>query len=87
MKLEEYNNKTILITGINGFIGSLLASKLQSLGSKIINIEMSRLDVTSWNDIKNLDSVDIVFHLAAKTYVPYSRITKYNGMVHQIILK
>lgn len=37
-----WNNKTVLITGINGFIGGNLAKQLISLGAKIIGISNRR---------------------------------------------
>ena len=33
-----WKNKTVLITGVNGFIGGNLSKKLISLGSKVIGI-------------------------------------------------
>ena len=72
MKLETYKNKKILITGIKGFIGNILSLKLQALGSEIIKLNDKKMDVTSWEQVKNLDKADIVFHLAAKIFVPFS---------------
>ena len=37
-----WNNKTVLITGINGFIGGNLAKLLSDLGANIIGISNSR---------------------------------------------
>ena len=72
MKLDQYKDKKILITGINGFVGSALSLKLQSLGSEIINLQNEKIDVTKWENVKNLEKADMVFHLAAKIFVPFS---------------
>ena len=37
-KSSYWNNKTVLITGVNGFIGGNLSKKLLSLGAKVIGI-------------------------------------------------
>ena len=38
-----WNNKTILITGINGFVGGNLAKELINYGAKIIGITKNKI--------------------------------------------
>jgi nucleoside-diphosphate-sugar epimerase len=94
-----YENKKVLVTGADGFVGSHLTEKLLSLGAKMIthvrgtsvsgttrytlkNISHleKKLEKIIAGDIGSKDSVDliaaekpqIIFHLAAIAYVPFS---------------
>jgi len=61
----NYINKTILITGGTGYIGSALVDKFNSIDCNLI---ISKGDVskkTTWNDIIT-DKIDFIFHLAAR---------------------
>ena len=63
------NNK-ILVTGSEGFIGSLLVLKLKSKGYNVVEWDEKNGDIsTSPIELKNIDHV---FHLAAQTFVPRS---------------
>ena len=59
----------ILITGSNGFIGSHLITELKKINHVIIEFKGKVEDNKDWENIFN---VDILIHLAAKTYVPDS---------------
>ncbi len=66
--------KHILITGSNGFIGSVLTSRLIRLGCKIYEFNRSDGDISGRDVIEKYKDIqlDYVFHLAAKTFVPDS---------------
>jgi len=63
----------IAVTGGSGFVGSNLIKKLGALGSVIVNLDISDgIDIADWDKIKNIEKFDLLFHLAAKTFVPES---------------
>jgi UDP-glucose 4-epimerase len=69
------NGKRILVTGSSGFIGRNLVGELKRHDVKIITLTDPvgrKIDVRDWQKIKEIDDIDTVYHLAAKTYVPYS---------------
>lgn len=71
----KVKGKKILITGHNGFIGQKLVKELESHDNKVINLEDNngnRVDIRNWNKIKEFKDLDIIYHLAAVTFVPYS---------------
>jgi GDP-4-dehydro-6-deoxy-D-mannose reductase len=61
----------VLVTGANGFIGNSLCERLKSF-HQVITLDRSKGDITSYDTFRNLDKVDYVFHLAARTFVPDS---------------
>lgn len=65
----------IAVTGSNGFIGSQLVEKLENLGHQIIHLDISKgIDITDWKLVKNIEKFDVVYHLAAMSFVPDSYI-------------
>lgn len=78
---NELNNKKILVTGANGFIGSCLIKKLVIAGAKVTAIvrdDSSKIDhlkekikiiKTDLSNSRNLTikDMDVIFHLAALT--------------------
>lgn len=66
--------KTILITGANGFIGKNLLSFLIESQFEVIGLDRKNGDVTDRNTFNHLKDkkIDHVVHLAARTYVPES---------------
>jgi len=63
--------KRIIVTGSKGFVGSHLVRELRKGGAKVISIDISKgVDVTDWGQINDYPDMDIIYHLAAKTYIP-----------------
>jgi len=61
--------KRIIVTGSEGFLGRHLVQKLRREGAEIIGIAKGG-DVTDWDQVKIYHDIDIIYHLAAKTYIP-----------------
>ncbi|MCL0102990.1 NAD-dependent epimerase/dehydratase family protein [Dehalococcoidia bacterium] len=71
----SFNAKRILVTGSSGFVGRYLVEELRRYKAEIITLtepDGEKIDVRDWQRIRELDGIDMVYHLAAKTYVPYS---------------
>jgi len=65
--------KTIIIAGSDGFVGVNLSKTLSSSEYNIINIDINKgLDLSKWDDVKNLPHFDVFIHLANLSYVPLS---------------
>ena len=63
----------IAVTGSSGFTGKRLVKHLTSLNHEVIKIDtVEGLDATDFNSLKEIPKFDIIFHLAAKSYVPDS---------------
>lgn len=63
------SNKTIVVTGGNGFLGSYLVPKLKVKGANVQTFSSSTFDLVRMDDIVDLYRImepDIVIHLAAK---------------------
>jgi nucleoside-diphosphate-sugar epimerase len=63
-------NNSVLVTGSDGFIGSLLVLKLKSKGYNVVEWDEKNGDI-SITPIE-LKEINHVFHLAAQTFVPRS---------------
>ncbi|MFA6888683.1 MAG: GDP-mannose 4,6-dehydratase [Candidatus Woesearchaeota archaeon] len=99
MENEFYKNKTVLITGADGFVGSHLTEALLEAGAFVsilvrgtshmgtsmhnfhnLNSVKTKIKTVITGDIANNDIIEairqnkpqIIFHLAANAYVPYS---------------
>ena len=66
--------KKILITGSTGFVGKALIALLEKEHEyKILETGNSKtIDLTNWENVKKLPHVDIIIHLAAKSFIPDS---------------
>lgn len=66
--------KSILVTGVSGFIGSSLVQSLELLGFNVLKFDTAMGDVSEYDFFKNYNDINIyhIFHLAAKTFVPDS---------------
>jgi UDP-glucose 4-epimerase len=63
--------KTALVTGSDGFVGRLLAARLEEKGVRVTGFDVTRgRDVARWSDFSRIRRVDVVYHLAARTFVP-----------------
>lgn len=102
----QKNNMKILITGINGFVGSHMAEYCLSVGDTVYGTLKSRnsdfrniikfkdkliLHDCELKDAKNvldvIDSVrpDIIFHLAAQSFVPASWSSPSDTIVNNVV--
>jgi len=66
--MVDWVTKSVLVTGGNGFLGSLVVNELQKKGVKNITIPSSKdCDLTERSNCKSaVQNIDVVFHLAAK---------------------
>lgn len=63
----------VLVTGDNGFIGKHLASALKSRDVNVVGVNRKKgVDITNWEQIKQIEKVDLVYHLAAIVFVPFA---------------
>lgn len=63
----------IAITGSSGFTGKRLTEHLISLNHEVIKIDLQEgIDITDFNNLKEIPKFDIIYHLAAKSFVPES---------------
>src|SRR4051812_45819807 len=77
--MTSFKKKKILITGIDGFIGSKLAAKLEQLGADVYGISHSKEDkkiikanITEFSQIDKIITdldIQLCFHLAGISLV------------------
>jgi len=66
----------IVITGSSGFIGSYLTNALSNLGYKIIELDIKNgVNLTDSKSFDKIGKVDVIVHLAARSFVPDSFIS------------
>lgn len=63
----------IVVTGGKGFIGRKLIPVLEQEGHCVTCVDLhTGHDMTEWESIKTIKDFDVLIHLAAITYVPFS---------------
>jgi len=62
----------ILVTGANGFVGRALCEALRARGHAVVELSHWDGDIADPKTLDVLGSVEHVFHLAARTFVPDS---------------
>jgi len=63
----------IIVTGSSGFIGTTIVKRLRELKHKVTEIDIIKgIDITDWEQIKNISGFDVLIHLAARVFVPDS---------------
>jgi UDP-glucose 4-epimerase len=76
----KLNGKRILVTGSSGFVGKNLVEQLKRQGAEVLTLtyhDGRRIDIRDQQRVKGIimneiRDVDIVYHLAAITSVPFS---------------
>lgn len=67
------HNVKVAVTGSAGFVGSNLIKRLKELDADVIPIDIKNgIDITDWKQVRCIENFDLLFHLAARTYVPES---------------
>jgi UDP-glucose 4-epimerase len=68
------NYANAVVTGDSGFIGSHLLERLMQEEIEVFGASRSTsgIDVTKWDDVKDIASKNVLFHLAGLTNVPAS---------------
>lgn len=67
-------DKHVVVTGSDGFVGRYLVKQLKDREAKVVPFDIAEgRDITRWSDFSGLTKADIVFHLAARTFVPTSQ--------------
>jgi UDP-glucose 4-epimerase len=72
----KLNGKRILVTGSSGFVGKNLVEKLKRQGAEVLTLadhDGRRIDIRDQQRVlRIIRNIDIVYHLAAITSVPFS---------------
>jgi UDP-glucose 4-epimerase len=73
------NGKRVLVTGASGFVGKHLAAELRKQEAEVFALDSrgpDPIDIRNWHAVKGFGSklgrLDLVYHLAALMFVPYS---------------
>jgi nucleoside-diphosphate-sugar epimerase len=63
----------IAVTGSSGFTGKKLVQHLISLDHEVIKIDIEEgIDATDYDNLKEIPKFDVIYHLAARSFVPDS---------------
>lgn len=70
----DFNGKRVLVTGHNGFLGQHLIKELKKCNADVVVLsdQSGRIDVRNWKKVRHIKDLDIIFHLAALSYIPNS---------------
>ena len=72
INMVNMKNKTVMVTGSGGFIGTSLVKSIKSEYDVIPIKNKSQIDLLRMENIDNLPYADVVIHLAGVTYVPFA---------------
>jgi nucleoside-diphosphate-sugar epimerase len=65
--------KRICITGSKGFIGKKIVSQLSQNNFHIIELDLEDgIDISNWEQVKQVENFDVLIHLAGLSFVPDS---------------
>ena len=70
----ELKGKRILLTGSDGFVGRNLGQELRRQGAKVLTLvdrNGQMIDIRDWQKIREIRNLDIIYHLAATTSIPF----------------
>ena len=71
--INIFKDKTAVVAGSSGFVGTYLVSELKRREARIIELDIKTgTDVSDWDQIREIRGVDIIFHLAARLFIPDS---------------
>jgi len=63
----------VAVTGSSGFVGRNLVSRLERDGFNIIQLDLNNhIDLCDWSTLQSIPDFSILYHLAAKSFVPDS---------------
>ena len=57
------------------FVGKNLVKELEHRDAEVVTLQdqnKKQIDIRNWQKIKDIDNLDMIYHLAAVTYVPFS---------------
>lgn len=74
-----------LVTGGNGFVGNALTRRLRLEGASVRSLGRSDGDISEAITFDNLPQVDVVYHLAGRTFVPDSWVHSEQFMRSNVI--
>lgn len=78
--------KTIAVTGSSGFVGSKLVTALKNSGFSIVELDQKDgFDLNNFDSLKDIPKFDLVYHLAAKTYVPDAFINPHDFYYNNVV--
>jgi UDP-glucose 4-epimerase len=67
------DNTRILVTGNRGFMGTFLIDELEKRGINTAGFDkLDGNDITDWDQVKKINDIDVVIHLAAITNISFS---------------
>lgn len=67
--------KKAVVTGSLGFVGKHLKAQLEENNVEVIGVDIKNdTDLTDWEQVKRIGEADVLFHTAAKLFVPDSYI-------------